>query len=148
MRTRWRGGAPCGEAASRTPLPGQPALPAPEGDWSRRGAWMRRQIDTGPVLVPDLSRRFTPTIAAFSLGTPSRRGQTVAELAFVEPATTLRDLEGRARAGFIATISTHPLAADFILEQPTALPPPGEGMVLHYSEPRSLPARNWLVGAA
>ena len=116
----------------------------------RRGAWMRRQIDTGPVLVPDLSRRFTPTIAAFSLGTPSQRGQTVAELAFVEPATTLglRDLEGRARAGFIATISTHPLAADIILEQPTALPPPGEGMVLHYSEPRSLPARNWLVGAA
>ena len=83
MRTRWRGGAPCGETASRTPLPGQPALPAPEGDWSRRGAWMRRQIDTGPVLVPDLSRRFTPTIAAFSLGTPPQRGQTVAELAFV-----------------------------------------------------------------
>jgi len=57
-------------------------------------------------------------------------------------------LQNRARAGFIATISTHPLAADIILEQPTALPPPGEGMVLHYSEPRSLPARNWLLGAA
>ena len=112
----------------------------------RRGGWMRRQIDTGPVLVHDLSRRFTPTIAAFSLGTPSQRGQTVAELAFVVHAT--RQLRGRARAGFIATISTHPLAADIILEQPTALPPPGEGMVLHYSEPRSLPARNWLVGAA
>ena len=106
---------------------------------------MRRQIDTGPVLVPDLSRRFTPTIAAFSLGTPPQRGQTVAELAFV---CTQWQLQNRARAGFIATISTHPLAADIILEQPTALPPPGEGMVLHYSEPRSLPARNWLVSAA
>ena len=42
----------------------------------------------------------------------------------------------------------HDGLADFILEQPTALPPPGEGMVLHYSEPRSLPARNWVVGAA
>ena len=102
---------------------------------------MRRQIDTGPVLVPDLTRRFTPAIAAFSLGTWSERHQPL--FLWNRQLTQLG-----ARAGFIATISTHPLAADFILEQPTALPPPGEGMVLHYSEPRSLPARNWLLGAA
>ena len=49
-------------------------------------AWrscMHRQIDTGPVLVPDLSRRFTPTIAAFSLGTWSNSHR-----AFLEPAAS------------------------------------------------------------
>ena len=49
-----------------------------------RGACMHRQIDTGPVLVPDLSRRFTPTIAAFSLGTWSSNSHR----AFLEPAAS------------------------------------------------------------
>lgn len=49
--------------------------------------------------------------------------------------------------GFIATISRHPNAADFVLEQPTQLPPPNEGVhVLHYGKPFSLRATNRLVG--
>ena len=73
------------------------------------------QIDTGPVGVPDLSRRYDPPISAFSLG-------------------------------FIATISIHPDAADFVLEQPTPLPPPNDAVhVLHYSKPFSLRAVNRLV---
>ena len=74
------------------------------------------QIDTGPVGVPDLSKRYDPPISAFSLG-------------------------------FIATISLHPVAADFVLEQPTSLPPPNETVhVLHFSKPFSLRAKNRLVG--
>ncbi len=74
------------------------------------------QIDTGPVGVPDLSKRHDPPISAFALG-------------------------------FIATISRHPDAADFVLEQPTLLPPPNEAVeVLHFSKPFSLPAKNRLVG--
>ena len=77
------------------------------------GVW---QIDTGPVGVPDLSRRYDPPISAFSLG-------------------------------FIATISRHPAAADFVLERPTPLPPPNDAVrVLHYSKPFSLRAVNRLVG--
>lgn len=83
----------------------------PDGD--RESVW---QIDTGPVGVPDLSRRHAPPVDAFSLG-------------------------------FIATISLHPAAADFVLEQPTPLPPPHEGVqALHFSGPFSLPAANRLVG--
>lgn len=74
------------------------------------------QIDTGPVGVPELSKRFDPPISAFSLG-------------------------------FIATISRHPAAADFVLEQPTSLPPPNDTVeVLHYSRPFSVRATNRLVG--
>ena len=76
------------------------------------------QIDTGPVGVPDLSKRYDPPISAFSLG-------------------------------FIATISRHPDAADFVLEQPTSLPPPNDAVqVLHYSKPFSFRATNRLVGIA
>lgn len=75
------------------------------------------QVDTGPVAVPDLDRR-TP-------GTPQIAAFSL---------------------GFIATISTAPHAADFVLEQPTALPPPASATkVLHYSTPYSVPATNRLL---
>ena len=74
------------------------------------------QIDTGRVGVPDLSKRYTPAIRAFSLG-------------------------------FVAVISRHPTAADFVLEQLTPLPPPNDAVrVLHYSKPFSLRSKNRLVG--
>ena len=142
MRTRWRGGAPCGEA-SRTPLPDQPCLLLKVS--GRRAAecagrstlalcWCLTSAGDSPRPSPP-----SPSVRHLNVAR-----QSPSWLLWY----TQRQLRGRARAGFIATISTHPLAADIILEQPTALPPPGEGMVLHYSEPRSLPARNWLVGAA
>ena len=82
-------------------------------DNSGQSVW---QIDTGPVGVPDLSKRYTPAIRAFSLG-------------------------------FVATISRHPTAADFVLEQLTPLPPPNDAVrVLHYSKPFSLRAKNRLLG--
>ncbi|MAE63931.1 MAG: hypothetical protein CMJ18_06625 [Phycisphaeraceae bacterium] len=74
------------------------------------------QIDTGPVGVPDLSRRYDAPVTAFSLG-------------------------------FIATVSRHPAAADFVLEQLTALPSPNDHVsVMHFSGPHSLRATNRLVG--
>ncbi len=49
--------------------------------------------------------------------------------------------------GFIAIISRLPGAADFVIEQPTSLPPPNEGVqVLHYSGPFSRRATNRLAG--
>ncbi len=82
-------------------------------DSSAESMW---QIDTGPVAVPDLTKRYAPPIRAFSLG-------------------------------FIATISRHPGAADFVLEQLTPLPPPNNAVqVLHYSKPFSLRATNRLLG--
>jgi hypothetical protein len=49
--------------------------------------------------------------------------------------------------GFVATISRHPTAADFVLEQLTPLPPPNDAVrVLHYSKPFSLRAKNRLLG--
>jgi hypothetical protein len=49
--------------------------------------------------------------------------------------------------GFIATVSRHPAAADFVLEQLTALPSPNDGAsVLHFSRPYSLRAINRLMG--
>tara|TARA_B100000029_G_scaffold456589_1_gene484692 strand:+ start:45 stop:815 length:771 start_codon:yes stop_codon:yes gene_type:complete len=77
------------------------------------GVW---QIDTGPIGVPDLSKRHDPPVSSFSLG-------------------------------FIATISRNPQAADFVLEQPTPLKPPNEGIsILHYSKPYSHRATNRLIG--
>lgn len=89
----------------------------PDGDamGGRGPVW---QIDTGPVAVPNLS----------SL---DMEGLTPQIAAF--------------SLGFVATISTQPAAADFVLEQPTVLPSPAKGTVLHYSSPFSSPAANRLL---
>ena len=138
MRTRWEGGAPCGETASRKSFAFQ-AFAKVIGCRVAECAGRSTLVLCWCLISAGVSPRLSPP-------SPSVRGQTIIEL-FWNPQRQLKGFYC-ARAGFIATISTHPLAADVILEQPTALPPPGEGMVLHYSEPRSLPARNWLVGAA
>ena len=49
--------------------------------------------------------------------------------------------------GFVAVVSRQPDAADFVLERPTPLPPPRDGVTVHhFSAPFSRPATNRLFG--
>ena len=98
------------------------------------GVW---QVDTGPVAVPDLSKRYEPAVACVSLGyiaTNNRQSvRTLPRLVSdaVGPLTTL-----------LLFAPAWQEAADFVLEQPTA--GPGGEQVLHFSTPYSAKATNRL----
>ena len=102
----------------------------------------RRAVIEYPVKTMNLSRDGLPDSAGGSVWQIDTGPVGVPDLS--------RDYDPPISAfslGFIAIISRLPGAADFVIEQPTPLPPPNEGVrVLHYSGPFSRRATNRLAG--
>eukprot|EP01045_Picozoa_sp_COSAG04_P009709 COSAG04_NODE_571_length_12539_cov_4.874437_9_plen_240_part_00 len=98
------------------------------------GTW---QVDTGPVAVPDLSRRYERPSDAISLGFIAINNlQPVSAHDPLAQAAAALDLTCRPFVAWLdGGCGACQEAADFVIEQPTPLPDHPEIKVLHYSAP-------------